>query len=314
MEHEIFAEKALNLKDNDAHSKVASILLFFYEAREKKGEIKMLRAVDQNKAYFDLQGRLIKRKHYSVGKKSLLKPLNERVTYRTFCEYDKAGQLLSNITYNGNGKKCPFKEECQYNEKGWLIRRKEYYENTEHRYEYEYNEDGLQYIEYYFINNKERSQCHFQFDKQGRKLAEFYIGYESEGKYFEYLDDLCYKHMKHSWGKSTWIYNQQGCQLELKRTLTDGTLYERKYAEYNEENKIIYSESEDKEKIVSKSYTTYDSYGNEIETKTYFFDGREYIYKNDFVYDKNGNWIEKRSYENGKLALIAEREIQYLIL
>lgn len=144
MQHEIFEEKELALKENNLRGAVKSCFHQDWLVREKKGELIYRDCLDRHLLLFNPQGYLAAKTYYSIGKKSVQKPLNESITFKVSCEYLDGTHITRKITTNKNGNKVIYLNEYEYDDEKRVIREYHFmgehdgYSQREFEYRYEY--------------------------------------------------------------------------------------------------------------------------------------------------------------------------------
>ena len=63
--------------------------------------------------------------------------------------------------------------------------------------------------------------------------------------------------------------------------------------------------------LLRRSVFTYDGHDNIVEWKTYFGRNDSSTNKTEYEYDKNGNWIDQKAFNKGKLGMHYIRKIKY---
>ena len=304
MEHEIFREEKFTLQENDLIGKVHSCYLRSSIAREKKGEIAILRVLGHDKAEFNEYGLLIQRTHYSTGKKSLEKPLEDTVTFRVCCIYNKNNQLVSNITTKKNSQKIIYSEKIEYDDMNRIkseisLNNNPDYNKSSHESYYIYHDKSYQIHHKYNGNTSEDSIS--EYDYTGRELNDGWI----------YDDVAGTKSYYHQNGALTRItYDKSGNELEKLWTLENGNTYDKDMYEYDEFNNLIRHINEHEGEFCYEYLNTYNKshhlilsiFNNKRGARTHTF-----IYE----YDKHGNWISQKHYEDSKLSILIERQITY---
>lgn len=112
--------------------------------------------------------------------------------------------------------------------------------------------------------------------------------------------------------KSKFEYDKKGRILESTHYGPKGELQEEKYIKYDGKGRIIEEKLKIGTTIFVKDFRYEDKEKNDvtliIKSKDFsIMSETKYIY----IYDKNGNWIEKTSIEDGKPKMIKERKIEY---
>lgn len=107
-------------------------------------------------------------------------------------------------------------------------------------------------------------------------------------------------------------YDKKGRILESMHYGPKGNLEEEKYIKYDKKGRIIEEKLKIGTTIFVKDLRYEDKENNDvtliIKSKDFSIMSKtKYIY----IYDKNGNWIEKTSIEDGKPKMIKERKIEY---
>lgn len=168
-------------------------------------------------------------------------------------------------------KKPNVKQEFIYNDKGILIEKKYYF-----------LEILIESIEYKYDQKGNEIEA-IAFDTQRRKKSIFTTQYNEQNKKI----------------------SQQRYDGNMKFLQKTDYFYD---AQFHLVKEILYNE---KGKIEAETRLRRDKNGNIFE---YLLDWKDVKKGQDkFIYklDKNGNWIEKLEYKNGKIYTIAEREIEY---
>ncbi len=99
-------------------------------------------------------------------------------------------------------------------------------------------------------------------------------------------------------------YNKYGYETAKTVRDTDNKIQSKEVRTYNEKNQEINYKKYDKNGNLSfQVNSTHDENGNTIESDI----GGTFEYK----FDKQGNWIQKVQYHNGKIIFIYERKIEY---
>ncbi len=154
----------------------------------------------------------------------------------------------------------------------------------------------------------------YKYDSKNQKIEEKVL---DEGGKFTYLSKMKYDN------KGNII---EAMTTELKRERNSGDFFSdspkkkklkevklRVEMKYDRNNNLIEkSIYEAGGACTFRSEYKYDSFGNQVLEKKYFFNQNKTEEKKfDYIYDESGNWINKTGYFNGKIKEKTEREILY---
>ena len=322
MQHEIFEEKEFALKENNLRGAVKSCFHQDWLVREKKGELIYRDCLDRHLSLFNPQGYLVAKTYYSIGKKSVQKPLNESITFKVSCEYLDGTHITRKTTTNKNGNKVIYLNEYEYDDEKRVIREYHFmgehdgYSQREFEYRYEYlvtgckrtiiRQGGTIETETSLLDHKGREIAKSTLAENGEQVWE-----KSEWDY----DDVALTETLY-WSEDNFLrktYDEQGRLVETL-SMREGKLYERQCYEYNTESLLVKDIYENEDGFCASSEYFYDEYQNLIRVKhtkqrAKFTeqDERTMVYE----YDKRGNWLTKKFYENKKLQEMIKREIEY---
>lgn len=322
MQHEIFEEKALTLKENNLRSPVKSCFYQNWAAREKKGELIYGTCFDRHTSWFNPQGYLIKKAYYSIGKKSLEKPLDETITFKVNCEYLDNTYIIRKLTTNKSGKKIIFLTEYEYDDAKRVVREYRFmgehdgYLSRKTEYRYDYFEKGHKKIVIHPDTPSEREEL--IYDPKGRIIAK--LTFSQEGKQmwekseWDYDDIALTETLR--WSEKNFLQKTYNLQEKLIETLSikEGEIYEKQNYEYNPEGLLIKQISQYQDTYYAIDEYFYDEYQNLIRVKSTIqreTSLEESEKTNLYEYDKHGNWITQKCYENKKLRAIIKRQIEY---
>jgi hypothetical protein len=111
---------------------------------------------------------------------------------------------------------------------------------------------------------------------------------------------------RYNWSES-YQYDKNGNLTEVKRFKAEESINTKEVYSFDEKSNIKTSEFHKSGELVSKNDYNYDKEGNFNEVK--FGDSSVYTYK--YNYDNKGNWIKKIVFENNEPSGILTREIEY---
>lgn len=163
----------------------------------------------------------------------------------------------------------------------------------------EYNKDGtLKESKSYDDDNKLTGYDTYEYDLKGNMTQKSWFDSDGNAKY-------------------EWIYeyDEKGNLIQLKGydlEKNSESINTYNYDLKGNEIENIWYDSEGR--VVLKYMYEYDDFNNMIKEEMYYSeaeDSKVYTYIYEYLYDGNGNWIEKIKYENGTPSRIVEREIIY---
>ena len=249
------------------------------------GEIDERKSYEQNSTYkydYDEKHRLTYLARYND---------DEELEYEYVYTYDKNGNLISELYFNGSSKK-----EYKYNDKGDTISYIYYGENnkieskTEYEYTYDKNDNILIKIVYEdgLFNLKEVNE----YDNKGNEISN--IVYDQYGRITS---------------KNEYEYKYDDDDNLISRIyFYNGKLSQKTEYEYNcNGNLISYIFYDEKGNIINKVENDFYCFGGMKRSVTYDKDGklmseREYYkngkHKSNIYYDKKGEIINKEEYNS----------------
>lgn len=147
---------------------------------------------------------------------------------------------------------------------------------------------------------KEKATC--EYDSNGNRIiSKQYVRNESDPNLF-----------------ITYEYDKFNNLLEEIAYKTDSTIFQQHYYEYDNHNRIKeeyhYTHRGMPEYLSDNSIFIYNENNDVIKELRYYPYGSGDVMKNwtfEYVYDRFGNWIEKKEFYEKKLLFIKEREIEY---
>ncbi len=161
----------------------------------------------------------------------------------------------------------------------------------------------------YWINKehkKTRTENHY-FNSKDNLIAIEFISFDSKGNKIE--------EFKKTPNGDTIIWNQISYNSKnqiTKLTRLQGNKMETRNYQYDKSGLKYEFSVEENGKVIIKIENELDEHQNLIYIKTTNYDIDEtHETKIEYIYDKFGNWITKKSSTNGKLKMIWEREIEY---
>ena len=287
-------------KDNDLtkmelKGKVKSLREITFEVEDKFGQIKKVKSVNDVEYFFDLKGNIIKEQKYNQKGvpdfiiKSEFDSKANRIKSKTIM----INNFLSSKTIYG------------YDETNKLIHEKEYDSNGDINSKtlYSYSNDKLSEIVKYNYNKEDRKfeiwdKTTYEYNQYGLMSQEIYETF----------------FLKQSIDKTDYLYNDKGKLIE--KNYINGSL-----REFDTKSQYVYNEKE--ELIELRMYGNNEPWiekysynqGNLIELLIEKYKNaklNETILKN-YSFDKNGNWINSKSFKNDIPIYLRERNIQYYV-
>lgn len=195
--------------------------------------------------------------------------------------------------------------------------------NGSHSYDYDsagnllemnvFNEDGTLY-----------SNFKYRYDSQGR-LKEKRVNYASSGYPMRYTyiydrngrlsQEIDYDMDGNRFKSFSYRYDTQGNLTEEKFYLPFGVLYNRTTFEYDGKGNLICVRHYDQEDFMFRRILfKYDENGNPVEENKCQFRGRslcEEVYRYEYEYDRQGNWVKKKVFGKDNSLSVVQREIEY---
>lgn len=202
-----------------------------------------------------------------------------------------------------------------------------------------YNTDNsIKHKDIYTFNNKNKYIESKRVDEKGKLIAKYTPIYNEKGQRVEYYH---YNIEKILTQKSTFSYDEKGNLINKttfdakgEKISEDNLKYDNNNLfignnftsfAYNEKqtNEYIYNDNNRKIKVIASFYTMndrllykikFDLNENEDIIKGKIFDNKDNLTKmfsNQYIYDKNNNWIKRTTMEGFITTSITEREITY---
>lgn len=227
--------------------------------------------------------------------------LNHELKYLTteVNTYHRSGDLLYSVLWNEKNK-IVRNADLTYNRKGKLIHETLFYMGFGYEQKiYEYDSKGRRAKIKLFSDSQLLECTVFIYDKRGLCVRSDELNNEGELVVSMHFD-----------------YNADENMVHMEKTNENGERIADEYQYFNEENglmkKIYCCPKEFEKNNWQKIIACYDANENKIEETWYGHNGEVYrqrIYEYEF--DCFGNWISRKTFENGFLICRKERDIEY---
>ena len=153
------------------------------------------------------------------------------------------------------------------------------------------------------------------YNSKGQKSEEITNTFDNNGRIIEELTELFDINSSY---KTTYRYDKQSNVIENNQFGDLNTKVESKYdlsGRIKFKTTTFYKSANNDRKPTNINYNAYkyDSYGNIIENKLTYEDGRliPASYTIAYIYDNQQNWVKKISYTNFIAEKLTERELEY---
>ncbi len=340
------AKEKSNETKNSLKGKVKSCIETAYEAKNISGKMEKGK-ITQNKivSTYNNQGKIIEQNSYntdgSLSFKYIVK-YDDKGKKIGINQYNADGGLLSQKIYDSKENLLESKEyfssdgsvtgnmTLHYDEKGHLIELKEHNVNGTFTYTYRYDDSGNRIEEKAYVNGhlEKTKTVTYRYNKKGNIIEKIYAGnisfkrYDDNGHLIEerYSPDFtsgrhcAYQKVMKRCGHSgcgaesycTYQYDDRGNRIKAN---CNGEQIIYRYDSNN--NEIEESCGSPSHKPWYQSIHQYDDKNNLIKEKRIENDtiGKDRSYR--YLYDKQGNWIKKITFEKDIPQLIEERQFTY---
>ena len=265
---------------------------------------------------FNEKGQLIKKEHFLVTGHDKIGDLLEEITFT----YNNSGRLINSCSkkYVGKktikscmdiylkefeivvaGEKVDFKSGDTIEIFSRSISPNGVIFNSNDGIRRIYNNLGelIKTINYDSVGNEDKVVSSYSYDNEGNLIQE--TEYDNNGRI---------------WAFTNYSYNEGILELIAKNELGSWI-----YEYFNENGELIKTQKIDKYNDTLIGYNEvnyfYDSLNNQISMRFLNIDRRRIekmeIINTEYIYDKAGNWIERRFFVNDSLNNIRRREISY---
>lgn len=222
-----------------------------------------------------------------------------RASSKSISYYDRKGRLLKTTSFKANGPSTKYRL-FTYDKFGNLTEVASFNNTNKKSYQlnYYYNKQG-QIIKKENIRENSKMVTNTVYDQKKRMSKSIMVKNDSI-----FFDSSMFK------------YNKDWQEIELTSYLESGEQKSRIEFFYDKKKNQILSKWYRSDNSLKKFYeTTFNDKGDKIAVKRYnFLDGKTKLISHnqtDFIYDKYGNCIEKRYFENGVLKMILKYKFRY---
>ena len=261
---------------------------------------------------------------------------NNEVTSEYNYEYDRFGNWIlesffrkrDSLTMWGNSPEKKTRKEWKYDNNKNKVEMSEYdYESLKSKKTYKYDfDDNIIEENKYFSDGRLWSKSIYDYvgdnnvkiidyNSKGQKSKEITNTFDNNGRIIEELTELISINTSY---KTTYRYDKQSNVIENNQFGNLNTKVESKYdlsGRIKFKTTTFYKSANNDRKPTNINYNAYkyDSYGNIIENKLTYEDGRliPVSYTTAYIYDNQQNWVKKISYKNFIAEKLTERELEY---
>ncbi len=344
-----YEQTKTKLSDLNLQGNVKSLSQISYLATEQSGEILAAEQAQykgplfQHDFYceFNDKGSLDKfTKYHSDG--SLYKrhtwEYNENDSLIQASTYDSQEQLILQLKYNKDGllmeeyssdrtENVHFKSIFNYNATGDLIEETTYSNDVLHSkrsftydgttlvkegiYSFETNPMDSVLYKYNYDDKGNPSKKKIYASKQNFDIERYLYKYDTKGNILEkktcMYDSTLINRMSYQ-------YDEQDNVIEEISYGSDNTLITWYQYQYNDKREVVEKHKYDSEENLLYRYSSKkDKYGNTIEINTFYKNSSNHtqIWRGEYYFDENNNWIKLITFENNVPQFVIKREITY---
>ena len=261
---------------------------------------------------------LIEIKYYVFD--SLGKIVKDGIAKKDTILFSETGNKIKDFSVNSVGV-FYYKYNFKYNYSGKLVEKTNFRDDTKETYTYDslgklidryrYYLDTLPYHDIFKYDKKGNNIGLYAYDPYGISGEKYFFSYNVNGNIIEQQN---YDSQGICWSKIIFKYDKLGKLIEESGYNRNGSLDSKAIYKYDNNGNSLknYFYFYEDHKIRRTSTTEFDAKGNEIKEIFYNSDGTlDYMYTYKYVYDNNGNWINKTDFLNNNIQTLIERQIIY---